>query len=75
MGLRPYSKVNMESAVTFPNFFVKNDLSADMLDSSSFLNWSPLCSFTFVSTLVAISLRALMFSKLDLRVVGLTRST
>ena len=55
MGFIPYSKVNIVSFVTLPNFLVRIVLFCDRSLSNSFLNESPLCSLTLASTLVAIA--------------------
>jgi len=55
MGFIPYSKVNIESVVTFPNRRERIVLLSVKSVSSSFLNYRPLWSLTLASTLVAMA--------------------
>jgi len=50
-----YSKVISVSYVTFPTSLVSKERSSDKLIGFSFLNYKPLCSFTFAITLEAMT--------------------
>jgi hypothetical protein len=50
-----YSKVISVSDVTFPTSLVSKERSSDRLIGFSFLNYNPLCNFTFAITFEAIT--------------------
>lgn len=63
IGFNLYSKVISVSSVTLPSYLTSAVLSSDKLATSSFLNSNPLCNFTLVVTLVAITGRDRILAK------------
>jgi len=66
--------VKMFSSVTLPKLLAKQVLFSDRSIAISFLNYKPLWSFTFASTLVAITGRERMLAKSFVKLTGFTRS-
>ena len=73
--LRVYSKVISVSYVTFPTSLVSKEWSSDIKIGFSFLNYNPLCSFTFAITFEAITGYDKMFEKFLVKSTGSTLST
>jgi hypothetical protein len=73
--LRVYSNVISVSAVTFPTSLVSKERSSDKLIGFSFLNYNPLCNFTFAITFDAITGYDKIFEKFFVKSTGSTLST
>lgn len=70
-----YSKVISVSSFTLPKSLASIVLSPLRFYGSSFLNWRPLCIFTFNKTFVARTGRLKMFEKLSIKSAGFTLCT